>query len=185
MLPTSRSSVVRSMVNSSRRPSSCDGDAGFERFGVDDDLLVGAHLGLDQALHLLDHLGDPRLEILHQTLGRRFDQGTGSDFSSSTSAGVSRWGWRNSPSPPRRFLFRGGASRRGLALRGQAGGDVFGALDFLFVPGALNGASGGFSPAPRRGLPGPSGRVCCRIRRAGRKRMPPRRRRAKFLSLIT
>ena len=54
MLPTRRSSVVRSMLNSSSLPSSSHGDARFERLGVDDDFLVDFLFRADEPLDFFD-----------------------------------------------------------------------------------------------------------------------------------
>ena len=47
-----------------------DGDAGFERLGVDDDFLVDLLDRLDQALDFLDDLGRGGADGFHDALGR-------------------------------------------------------------------------------------------------------------------
>ena len=85
---------------------------------------------------------------------------------------------------PRSWLLR----RLGRALpRRQTGGDIFGAFDFLLVPGAVedffvaalcrSSASARASVAARSGVAG----LGLDMPPLGRKRMPPRRRREKFL----
>ncbi len=97
MLPTRRSSVVRSMLNSSRRAFFEDGHAGFEGFGVDDDFLVDLLDGLDQALDLLDEVGGGGADGVDDALGLLVNGDRLEGFSSSwTSAGVSRLGSRKS-----------------------------------------------------------------------------------------
>ena len=73
------------------------GDAGFERLGVDDDFLVDAFDRFDEALHFLDQTcWQPTRMVSTMPFGCSLT-GTGSKtFSSSTSAGVSRLGSRNS-----------------------------------------------------------------------------------------
>ena len=104
-----------------------DGHAGFERLRVDDDLLVDFFDWLDQALDSLDQRGGRAPDGLDEAFwaflkgdGRKgfffLHLGGGGQVGLAEAAFVRQrrfWG----------FL--------GRALRGQAGGDVFGALNFV------------------------------------------------------
>jgi hypothetical protein len=144
-----------------------DGDAGFKGFGVDDDVLVGAGFGFDDALDPLDDLGDTRLDVLDESLGLRFgkghhfkflllDLGRGVQMGIAELPSASR-----APAAPAVVLVAPrlpgeGRRRRFLPARFPAH-----AVCARRAPRAV------FHRRPLRGLLGPTGRVCCRNRPQG------------------
>ena len=106
------------------------GDARFERLGVDDDFLVSFLLRPDEPLNLLHEIGRGEFDGVQNAFGLfRHGYRCKGLFLHHRSRGLELWlaefffvraGFR-------RFVFR-------RSLRRQAGGDVFGALDFVRVP---------------------------------------------------
>ena len=118
------------MLNSSSLPSSEHGDARFERLGVDDDFLVDLLFRADEPLDFFDQVGRGDLDGVQNALGLFLDRPPARRLFLLPPARACRDAARGNPFCPRRLP---ASAVSGSALRRQAGGDVFGAFDFVRV----------------------------------------------------